>query len=96
MPYNVDGTTPISWSVRRINFRVSTVETASSAITLQKSVGTGIFNAVALGSLTLSGSLYETTTGSLATINSGDKMRFYVDTLGSAQNWTITAEISNP
>ena len=94
IPYkSSDGITPISWSVKRINFRTQTSESISSSITIEKSITGNVFSAISLGSLTLSGSLYETFTGSTGNINSGDKMRFNVNQLGTALYWTITVEV---
>jgi len=95
IPYSPNGLTPLSWSVNRINFRTQVSESISSSITIEKSLTGGIFTAISMGTVMLSGSLYETYTGSVATINSGDKMRFYVNQLGTAQNWTITVEVNH-
>jgi hypothetical protein len=95
IPYDVNGTTPLSWSVSRLNFRAQASGTLDSFVNVEKSVDTGIFNPVLIGPVTLSANTYEgVTTGSLGTINSGDKIRFNVTTVGTATNWTIIAEIS--
>jgi hypothetical protein len=95
VPYSTDGLTPVSWSVNRINFRVQTAGTLSSSVTIEKSIVSTAFSAVSLGTIQLSASLYETFTGSAETINSGDKIRFNVNDLGNAQNWTLITEISS-
>lgn len=96
IPYSpYDGITPISWSVKRINLRTQTQENATSELTIQKSIGSGLFSPIYIGSILLNSGQYETSTGSLETINSGDKIRFNVNQLGSSTNWTVTAEINN-
>ena len=95
IPYSTNGLTPLSWSVNRINFRTQVSESISSSITIEKSLTGGIFTAVSLGTVQLSGSLYETYTGSVGTVISGNKMRFYVNELGTSQNWTITVEVNH-
>jgi hypothetical protein len=95
MPYSTNGLTPVSWSVKRITLRTQTSESVLSSISIEKSVTSGIFSAISLGILNLSGGSYEAFTGSSGTITSGEKMRFYVNQLGTSQNWTITVEVSH-
>ena len=94
VPYSPrDGSSSINWNVRRINFRVQTAG-ISSEVNIEKSSDTGGFSATTVGTLTLASGSYETSnSSSLGTINSGDKIRFNVTTLGTAQNWTITTEL---
>jgi hypothetical protein len=94
VPYDVDGTTPVIWNVRRLVFRVAAAGGAPS-ITVEKSTGSGAFSAVTVGTVTLGSGAYEgSTTASLGTLASGDKLRFSVGTLGTALNWTVIVEIS--
>lgn len=95
MPYSLDGTTSISWSLKRFNFRVQSSGSLSSSVTFEKSITTGSFSAVTMETISLQSSSYETFTGSLNTINSGDKLRFNVGLLGNATNWTLMAEIAS-
>lgn len=99
IPYSPvgDGTVPVSWSVKRLSIRAQTIETSESVVNIEKSVGSGIFSPVLIGSLTLPASSYEAYSGSMpsASLNSGDKIRFNVVNVGLAQNWTIITEISN-
>jgi hypothetical protein len=98
VPYSpLDGTTSLIYTVRRLVFRVQTSANDTSIIAIEKSTGTGGFSATTIGSVTLSSGSYEAyNTGSLGTINSGDKLRFNITTLGSAQNWITICEISSP
>jgi len=97
IPYSVmDGFSIISWNVKRLSFRAQLSESVSSVIDIEKSTGGGVFSPTTIGSVTLPAASYEGfTTGSLGTVVSGDKIRFNVTTLGTAQNWTIITEISN-
>jgi hypothetical protein len=100
IPYSpIDGATPMSWSIKRMTFRAQTTETSQSIVNIERSTGPGTFNPVIIGSITLA-SANEATTGSIATgasasFTSGDKVRFNVVNIGTAQNWTIITEISN-
>lgn len=96
IPYDLDGSGSLTWSVRRSNFRVQTAGGAPST-TIEKSTGTGAFNPTSIVTMTLPTGMYETGifTG-LGTVNSSDKIRFNTVTLASATNWTITLEISCP
>ncbi len=90
VPYSsVDGTTSITWNVRRIDFRVN-VAGGAPAITVEKYTGTGAFSATSVGTVTLGSGAYEgSVTSALGTVASGNKLRFNVGTLGTATGWTI-------
>ena len=95
IPYSsIDGVTQVSWSVKRINIRAQTAESVSSSIAIEKSIVAGAFAATEIGRILLPTSSYEAFTGSLSTVNSGDKMRFNVIQLGTSTNWTLLVEIS--
>jgi CCR4-NOT transcriptional regulation complex NOT5 subunit len=93
----LNGGNSTSWTITRLSFRVKTAAAAdSSVIDIEKSTDAGAFSATLVGSVTLNANSYENnTTGSLGTVNSGDKLRFNVTTLGTATNWTVITEISN-
>jgi hypothetical protein len=56
----------------------------------------GAFSATTIGTVVLDSASYEgQTTGSLGSVNSGNKLRFNVSVLGAATNWTVITEISN-
>lgn len=96
VPYDTNGTTPLSWSVNRLNLRVQLSGSTTSSVSIEKSSSPGAFvSDVTLGTLILNSSSYQTFTGSLANVVSGDKIRFNVNTIGTAQYWTITTEISS-
>lgn len=96
VPYSTDGVTPLSWSVNRLNLRVQLSGSTTSSVTIEKSSAIGSFvTDTTLGNLVLTASSYQTFTGSKANIVSGDKIRFNVSTIGTAQYWTITAEIAS-
>lgn len=92
IPYSpADGTTSMTWRVRRIDFRVN-VAGGAPAITLEKYTGTGAFSATTIGTVTLGSGAYEgnkTSSFTTSTLTSGDKVRFNVGTLGTATGWTI-------
>lgn len=90
VPYNPkDGTTSVTWTVRRIDFRVN-VAGGAPAITVEKYTGTGAFSATTVGTVTLGSGAYEGETHSgLGTVASGNKLRFNVGTLATATGWTI-------
>jgi hypothetical protein len=94
VPYSPrDGTTSVTWNVRRIDFRVQTAGGAP-AITVEKSTATGAFSATTVGTVTLGSGAFEgNNTTSLGTVASGDKLRFNVGTLATAQNWTIEVSL---
>jgi hypothetical protein len=88
-----NGTTVITWNVRRIDFRVGTAGGAP-AITVEKSTGTGVFSATSVGTVTLGSGAFEgAVTASLGTVASGNKLRFNVGTLGTALNWSISVTL---
>lgn len=94
MPYNNDGTTAVSWSFKRFDFRVANSGSYSSSINFEKSTSTGAFSASYLTSLVMPANTYQVSTGSSnLTINSGDKLRFFVNYIGDTEYWTITAQI---
>jgi len=94
VPYAADGTTSLTYKVKRIFFRVGTAGGAPS-ITVEKSTGTGAFSATTVGTVTLGSGAYEgSTTTSLGTVTSGNKLRFNVGTLATAFNWTIIVELA--
>jgi hypothetical protein len=95
VPYSSDGTTPLSWSVNRVNLRVQLSGSTTSSVTIQKSSDATVFNPVFVTSMSLNSSSYQTYTGSLVGVVSGDKLRFFVNTIGTAQYWTITTEITS-
>lgn len=84
-----DGTTSVTWNVRRIDFRVQTAGGAPS-VRVEKSTAAGAFSAATVGDVTLgSGDFEGSNTSSLGTVASGNKLRFNVLTLATAQNWTV-------
>lgn len=93
VPYSpVDGTTSITWNVRRITLRVN-VAGGAPALDIEKSSIAGAFSATTVGTVTMGVGNYEVSqTGGFAsgTVVSGDKLRFNVSALGSATGWTIT------
>lgn len=95
MPYSpLDGTTSITWVLRRINLRVST-NGGAPAVTIERSISASAFVASAMGSVTMASSGYETFASSgfsINTIASGNKLRMRPTVLGSATNWTVTCE----
>jgi hypothetical protein len=98
VPYSlVDGSSSLSWSIKRLAWRVQVSESVSSSIYIERSTTTGSFSASYVGSLTLNSNSYEAynTTGSFQYVNSGDKLRFNVIQLGTSTNWTIITEISS-
>jgi hypothetical protein len=94
VPYSPrDGTTSVTWNVRRIDFRVQTAGGAP-AVTVEKSTAAGAFSAATVGTVTLGSGAFEgSNTTSLGTVASGNKLRFNVGTLATAQNWTIQVEL---
>jgi hypothetical protein len=86
----VDGTSPVTFSLKDFYIRVETPSAGSSRIQLEKSTGTGAFTLAATGSsyisgfgLTISGAgIYVTQTSSFAgtLLTSGDNLRL---------NWTL-------
>lgn len=96
IPYAKDGTTVLTWSVKRLTLRVQTAGGAP-VVVVEKSTVTGAFTASTVGTLTMGSNNYEVSiTSALGTVNSGDKIRFNVTTLATAQAWTITVEIAYP
>ena len=94
-PFDIDGLTPVTWSVKRLNFRVESTGSISSSIAIERSTGSGYFNPTLVGTVTLSANLYETASvGSLGVLGSGEKLRFNINTLGTSLNWTVIVEIA--
>jgi hypothetical protein len=96
VPYDpADGTTSITWNVRRIWLRVNVAGGAPVAV-IEKSTAAGAFSASTVGTLTMgSGNSEVAVTASLGTVASGNKIRFNVSTLATATGWSIGVEIGN-
>ena len=95
VPYSpLDGFTPVTWSVRRLSFRVQSAESVTSSINIEKSSVTGAFSAVYLGSILLSSGSFETASITTGSTISGDKIRFNATIVGTSQNWTVITELS--
>jgi hypothetical protein len=85
-----DGTTVLTWTVRRIDWRVSGVGTTSGSITVQKSTAAGAFSATTVGTVTIGAATHEANnTTSLGTVASGDKIRTFINTLGDKTGWFV-------
>jgi hypothetical protein len=96
IPFASDGTSILTWRVVRITLRVQTAGGAP-VVVVEKSTASGAFSATTVGTLTMGSGNYEvSTTAALGTVNSGDKIRFNVTTLATAQSWTILVEITYP
>lgn len=97
IPYStIDGTTSLTFNVRRINVRVA-VAGGSPSVRFEKSSSTGAFSASTIGTVTLGSGQYEgsiTSSFSNSTVQSGDKVRLNFLDLGSANYFTCTIEIS--
>ena len=95
VPYKGDGTTSITWNVRRIHLRVGTVSGSNPAINIEYSTASGNFSATTVGSCAVSSNNEAATTSgfSVSTLSSGNKVRFNVTTLGASTNWTIKLEL---
>lgn len=95
MPYSpVDGTTSITWNLRRITLRVN-VAGGAPAVTIEKSTATGAFSASTMGSVTMGTGNYEVSATSgftSSTVASGNKLRMNPTALGTATGWTVTCE----
>lgn len=92
VPYSpADGTTSVTWNVRRIELRVSTAGGAPS-VTIEKSTATGLFSATTVGTVTLGVGAYQgAVTAALGTVASGTKLRMNIGDLGSgAVGWSCT------
>ena len=92
VPHGYDGSV-IAWNAKLFTIRVQTAGSMPSAA-IERSEGVGGFVATSLGTVTLAMNAYE---GSYApssgTVNSGDKLRFNVLDVGTAQNWTVAVEL---
>jgi hypothetical protein len=95
LPYSpTDGTTSVTWNLRRITLRVN-VAGGAPAVTIEKSTATGAFSATTMGSVTMGSGNYEVSaTGgfSSSTVASGNKLRMNPTALGTATGWTVTCE----
>jgi hypothetical protein len=61
---------------------------------VEKSTVVGIFTASTIGTATMGAGDYEcSVTAALGTVASGNKLRLYVDTLATAQYWTVEVEL---
>jgi hypothetical protein len=101
VPHAKDGTTSVTYNVKRVYFRVETPSSGSSTIQIEKYTGTGAYSGTSMlsGGMTLSGSsTYEayalqsstTPTITTTTVASGDKVRFNFTALDATHaNFTI-------
>ncbi len=89
-----DGTTSVTWNVQRITLRVQTAG-GSPSVRIEKSTATTAFSASTVGDVTMasSGDFEAANTTSLGTVASGNKLRFNVLVLDTAQNWTVEVQI---
>ena len=99
VPYKGDGTTQITYNVRRIDFRVGTAGTGGS-VTVEVYTGTSAFpaygTATVIGTTTLTTGTYENSTTSsftTSTVQSGNKVRFTPVTIAGTANWTVMLEL---
>lgn len=90
VPYDpADGTTPVTWNVRRIDVRVATAGGAPE-VRIEKSTAAGAFSASTVGTVTLgSGNSEGAVTAALGTVASGNKLRINFVGLGTAQSFTV-------
>jgi hypothetical protein len=96
VPYALDGTTALTWTVRRLVFRVQ-IAGGAPVVVIEKYTGTGVFSATTVGTISMGSGAYEAAvTSALGTVASGDKVRFNVTTLATAASWTVEVELSNP
>lgn len=96
VPYSYDGSTSLAWTVRRLDFRVQTAGTGSTAI-IEKSTTTGPFSSTSVGTVSVDDNVYYgSNVVGLGTVNSGDSLRFNVRSLGTTQNWTLITQLSYP
>ncbi len=94
VPYDADGTTAVTFNVKRLTLRVATAGGAPE-IVVEKSTVAGAFAAATVGTVTLGAGAFEgSVTAALGTVASGNKLRFKVNTLGTALNWTVLVELS--
>lgn len=94
IPYNGDGTSE-TFTFTRLVLRVGTAGGAPQ-IRVELSTATGVFSPSTVGVVTLSSGANEgsTTAGfTTTTCASGNKLRFNVLALGTAQNWSVQVEI---
>lgn len=96
VPYDpTDGTTSVTWNVRRIWLRVNVAGGAPVAV-IEKSTASTAFSASTVGTLTMGSGDYEVAaTSSLGTVASGNKLRFNVTTLATATGWAIGVELGS-
>jgi hypothetical protein len=94
VPYSpADGTTTLTWNVRRITLRVETAGGAPS-VRIEKSTVAGAFGPATVGDVTLGDGDYQgSETAGLGQVTSGNKLRMNVLALGTAQYWTVTIEL---
>jgi hypothetical protein len=92
IPYSSSGGS-LTYTILRLLVRVQTAG-GSPSVLFEMSAGTGAFSPTSIGTVTLTGGTYEgQNTSSLGTIASGTKVRFNVQTLGTAQNWTCQVDL---
>jgi hypothetical protein len=92
IPYSSSGGS-LTYTILRLLVRVQTAGGAPSVL-FEMSTGTGAFSPTSIGTVTLSSGAYEgQNTTSLGTISSGTKVRFNVQTLATAQNWTCQIDL---
>jgi hypothetical protein len=91
----IDGTSSMSWNIKRLLFRAQSIESFTSSLNIEKSSATGSFSSSFLNFVTLNSGSYENSVTGSGSITSGDKLRFNVTQLGTAQNWTVITELSN-
>lgn len=94
VPFASDGTTVLTWNVKRLTLRVGTAGGAPS-MKIQKSTAATAFSPADVGTVTLGSGDYEgSVTAALGTVQSGNKLRFWVLDKATAINWTVIVELS--
>jgi hypothetical protein len=95
VPYAADGTTTVTWTVRRMDVIVR-VAGGAPAVTIEKYTGTGAFVGTTVGTVTLSGGAnVGSITGGFGTTTlvSGDRLRMNIGALGTATEWTVWLQL---
>lgn len=97
VPYSAaDGTTSITYNIRRITFRVATAGGAPSLKVQKSTAGNAAFSGTDVDTLTIASGEYQVSTTSSfdsSTVASGNLLRVNVLTLASAQSWTVVVEL---
>lgn len=86
----VDGTTSVTWNVRRINVRLATAGTMTARVEKSTAGQTAVFSAATVGDVAITALSGGSNASGLGTVASGDVLRVNITAYTSGSGATVT------